>query len=113
MKIKTDTEFTSFSDGVCDIYTIDDDKNKMDKYTGLGFSNRVLGYNRVFVAAANQVMANRVIRIPQIYNIDNHDTVEIKGVGKYSVELVQSIYDTNPPSIDLTLRQLEMFKVTL
>ena len=113
MKIKTDIEFISFSDGVCNIYKLDEDENRTEKYIGLGFSNRVLGYNRVFVAAANQVQVNRVIKIPNLLNIDTHDTVEIKGMGKYGIELVQIIYDTNPPSIDLTLRELEMFKVTL
>jgi hypothetical protein len=113
MKIKTENiEFASFSDGVCDIYSEDDTENRVFKYIGLGFDNRVLGFKRYFTAAANQVQVNRVIRIPQVPGIDNHDTVEVKGMGKYSIELIQSIFDTNPPSIDLTLRQLEMFEVT-
>lgn len=112
MKIKMDNiEFVSFSDGICDIYTTDEEGNRVDKYLNLGFNNRVLGFRRYFTAAANQVKTDRVIRIPQVPGLDNHDTVEIKGIGKYSVELVQSIFDTNPPSIDLTLRQLEMFVV--
>lgn len=110
MKIKVDNiEFISFSDGICDIYSEDEEGNKVGKYTNLGFSNRVLGFKRYFTAAANQIQVNRVIRIPPVPNIDNHDTVEVKNVGKYSVELAQVVFDTNPPSIDLTLRQLEMF----
>jgi hypothetical protein len=113
MKIKTDTEFISFSDGVCDIYTVDDAGEKTDKYPALCFSNRVLGFKRYYAAAANQAQINRVIRVPQISGIEIHDTAEISGVGKYDIDLVQYIYDTNPPCIDLTLRQLEMFEVTL
>lgn len=113
MKIKTDVEFTSFSDGVCDIYTLDDEDTRTDIFTGMGFANRVIGYNRVFAAKAAQVQANRVIRIPQVAGVDTGETVEISGVGKYRVEMVQTIFDTNPPSIDLTLRQLEMFTVTV
>jgi len=109
VKIKTDVEFINFGDGVCDIYTEDEDGVRVSKYTGLGFSNRVLGFNRVFAAAAAQVQANAVIRIPKADGIDTHDSVEIKSVGRYSVELVQVIFESNPPSIDLTLRQLEMF----
>lgn len=112
MKIKTDNiDFVSFDDGICNIYTEDEDGNRIEKYKNLGFSNRVLGFKRYFTAAANQVKTDRVIRIPQVPGLDTHDTIEISGIGKYSIELVQSIFDTNPPSIDLTLRQLEMFEV--
>lgn len=112
MKIKTDNiEFVSFSDGVCNIYSEDEEGNRTDKYIGLGFSNRVLGFNRHFAAKAVQVQTNAVIRIPQVPGIDIHDTVELRGIGKYDIELVQNIFETNPPSIDLTLRKLEMFEV--
>lgn len=112
MKIKTENiEFISFSDGICDIYTEDEECNKTYKYNSLGFSNRILGYNRMFAAKAVQVQTNAVIRIPQVSGIDVHDTLEIKGLGKYDIELAQNIFETNPPSIDLTLRQLEMFEV--
>ncbi|MCT8978657.1 hypothetical protein N4T77_18875 [Clostridium sp. CX1] len=112
MKIKTDNiEFISFSDGVCDIYTEDEEGTRTNKYIGLGFNNRVLGYNRVFAAKSAQVQANAVIRVQQVFGIDMHDTLEIRGLGKYDIELLQNIFETNPPSIDLTLRQLEMFEV--
>jgi hypothetical protein len=111
MKIKVDNiEFQSYKDGVCDIYTEDEEENPVYKYKNLGFNNRVLGFNRHFAAAAVQVQTNAVIRIPLVKDIDTHDTVEIKGVGKYDIELTQIIFETNPPSIDLTLRQLEMFR---
>jgi len=112
MKIKTDNiEFISFSDGICDIYSEDEEGTKDYKYRALGFSNRALGYNRVFAAKAVQIQANAVIRIPQVPNVSIHDIIEIKGLGKYDIELTQNKLDTNPLSIDLTLRQLEMFVV--
>ncbi|QXE19997.1 hypothetical protein [Clostridium sp. 001] len=112
MKIKRNNiEFISFSDGICDIYTEDEEGNKLYKYKKLGFTNRVLGYNRAFAAKAVQVQTNAVIRIPQVIGIDIHDTVEVADIGKYDIELAQVIFTTNPPSIDLTLRQVEMFEV--
>jgi len=103
MKIKTDTEFISFSDGVCDIYTTDEDNIRMEnKYSNLGFSKRILGFKRYFEASAREIDINRVIRIPLLLGIDNYDFVEIDSV-KYGVKMVQEIYDTNPQSIDLTL----------
>jgi hypothetical protein len=103
MKIKMDTEFISFTDGVCNIFTTDDEGERLpNKYSNLGFSKRVLGFKRYFEASARQIDINRVIRIPQLPGIDNYDFVEIDSV-KYGVKMVQEIYDTNPPCIDLTL----------
>ena len=112
MKIKNNNiEFISFSDGICDIYYEDEEGNKTYKYKGLGLSKRVLGFNRFFTAKANQVKVNLVIRVQRVLGLDIHDNVEIKGLGKYSIELIQEIFEVNPPSIDLTLKQLEMFEV--
>ena len=106
MKIKTDVEFTCFDDGICNIYYEDEAGVKNIKYNNLGFSNRVLGFKRFYEAAANKINVNRVIRIPKVEGIDNFDSVDIDeglGVIKYGVKLVQQIYESNPPSIDLTL----------
>lgn len=112
MKIKAPTDFVSFDDGVCDIYTVDDEDTRTDKFIRLGFSDRTLGYNRIYAASAAQSVASRVIRIPQVAGVEIYDTAEVTGVtgvGKYRIEAVQTMFDTNPISIDLTLRQLEMF----
>lgn len=104
MKIKiANIEFTTFSDGICNIFTTDEDGERVaNKHTNLGFDNRVLGFKRYFEASARQIEINRVIRIPQLAGIDNYDYVEIDSV-IYGVKMVQPIYDTNPPSMDLTL----------
>ncbi|NFF80434.1 hypothetical protein FDA09_11795 [Clostridium botulinum] len=112
MKIKVpNIEFNSFSDGLCDIYSEDEDGKKTYKYRTLGFDNRVLGFGRYYAAKAAQVKTNAVVRIPKVIGVGTHDTVEIIGMGKYDIELIQNIFDSNPKSMDLTLRQLEMFEV--
>ncbi|MFW2500161.1 hypothetical protein [Clostridium diolis] len=112
MKIKVpNIDFTCFKDGLCDIYNEDEEGNKNYKFKGLGFENRVLGFGRHYAAKAAQVKADAVIRIPKVPGINSHDTLEIKNLGKYDIELAQNILDSNPLSIDLTLRQLEMFEV--
>lgn len=111
MKIKRDTEFSSFSDGVCDVYTLDEDGARADKYTGLGYEERVMGYKRHFAAAAAQVRVDAVIRVPLVPGIDPRDTVALRSGGCFEVELVQTIRDCNPPALDLTLRKLEMHGV--
>jgi len=104
MKIKIgNIEFATFNDGVCNIFTTNEDGDRIaDKYSNLGFGNRVLGFKRYFEANAREIDINRVIRIPQLDGIDNYDYVEIDGA-TYGVKMVQPIYDTNPPSMDLTL----------
>lgn len=104
MKVKSDIEFISFSDGICNIYTEYDNGQKKNKYAALGFNKRVLGYKKYLAASANQMQINRVIRIPMLKNIDTYDSVEIKDEGKYNIKFLQEIYDTNPPCIDLTLQ---------
>jgi len=111
MKIKVpNIDFTSFSDGVCDIYYEDEDGNSVFKYKDIGFEERILGFSRHYAAKVAQVQTDVVIRIPMLQGIYVHDILEIRGLGKYDIELAQNIKDSNPPSIDLTLRQLEMFK---
>ena len=102
MKIKTDTEFVAFKDGVCKIYGVDYEGVETVKYTSLGFDNKILGFKRYYEARANQIEINRVIKVPAVGGITNYDFVEIDGV-IYGVKMVQEIYDTNPMCIDLTL----------
>lgn len=106
MKIKTNNiEFVSFSDGICNIHTIDEEGNKIYKYKNLGFSKCILGYKRFWAAAANQMEINKVIKIPQLSNVDTYDKVQINDID-YDIKLIQSKFETNPPSIDLTLQQV-------
>ncbi|HAO61553.1 MAG TPA: hypothetical protein DCQ90_06455 [Erysipelotrichaceae bacterium] len=111
MKPKFDTfkRLPSYPDGVCTIKRTSEEGVVTTLFSGLCFENRVLGYNRVFVAASVQVRTDRVIRTPMIPGVANHDILEIAGEGKYSIELMQTIYEFNPPSVDLTLKQLGMF----
>ena len=106
MKIKTDTEFVAFKDGVCKIYGFDYEGLETVKYTSLGFDNKILGFKRYYEARANQIEINRVIKVPAVGGITNYDFVEIDeglGIVKYGVKLTQRMFETNPPSLDLTL----------
>jgi hypothetical protein len=110
--IKRKIEFISFSDGVCDIYEETEEGEKKYKYRSLGYTERTLGYKRYFAAKAAQVQTNAVIRIPEVKGINSHDTLVINGIGRYDIELIQRVNDSNPICLDLTLRQLEMFEVS-
>lgn len=107
MIIKAPVEFQPYKDGVCDIYTEDEEGIKTYKTRGVHFDNRILGFKRVYAAKAVQTDINRVIRIPSIPGIDAHDRLQVTGENHcYDIELVQYLANTNPPSADLTLRKV-------
>ncbi len=97
-----------YNDGVCDIFTLDENDQKVSKFTGIRFQKRTVGYKRFYAAQSAQTDITIIIRIPFHVGINAHDCVEISGRGVFMVEQSQEIYEFIPPSIDLTLRQLEM-----
>ena len=109
MRIKRprNIEFQAFKDGMCNIYNIDEEGNKNYKFKNLNFDNRILGFKRVYAAQAVNSNINRVIRIPFVSGIDNYDCLEIiREDCYYTIDVIQSIYDSNPASIDLTLKKV-------
>lgn len=92
--------FESFSDGVCNIYS---DEEKL-KFKNLGYSKKILGYKRYWSAAANQMEISKVIKIPLVKALSTYDKVTIDEKA-YTIELIQEKHDTNPLSMDLTLKE--------
>lgn len=97
-------------DGKCSIFTLDSEGVKVDKYLNVWYEERVVGFNRHFTAKSVQVKVDRLIRIHKLTGINNYDQLEIPGEGIFQIEMIQVIFDSNPPCLDLTLKQLEMFK---
>lgn len=108
MKIKVpNIQFIAFNDGICDIYTEDEEGNKTYKYEKLNFSNKTLGYGRYFTALSENIKVDRVIKIPLVTNINSQDICSI-GNNVFSIELIQETDDTNPRSMILTLKGLSI-----
>ncbi|SCL88016.1 hypothetical protein [Sporanaerobacter sp. PP17-6a] len=104
MKIKTPTEFQTFNDGICDIYTVK--TNKIDeKIMSLRFGDRTVGMKRYYTARAANVDINRLIQIPQQLSITSLNRAVIEN-NEYKIEQVQHIKDTNPPVTILTLKRI-------
>jgi hypothetical protein len=100
----------TYPDGKCRIYSVDNDGVETTIITGLCLENRVLGFTRVFTARSANVDVNRVIRTPYATGFDSRDYLEVFDEGKYEIVMVSTIYDSTPPSLEISLRQLEMFK---
>ena len=103
-------KFLSFNCGVCNIFSEDEEGNVEYKIKNLPFSNKTLGYGRYYTAKASNTKVDRVIVIPYIpFKINNHLTLCIEDMD-YFIELVQEIEDSNPKSLQLTLRELQMHR---
>jgi len=102
-------ELPIYRDGKCTIYTLNEDGNRTDKHIGVWFQDKVIGYNRHFTAQAVQVRIDRLIRIAKIRGINTYDRIEIENEGTFEIQVIQTIFDSTPNSMDLTLKSLEMF----
>ena len=86
----------------------------------LAYQERKLGIRRYYDARQNQVRAERVIRVPkpsgefqpeddspEPLRITNQDAARTEDGKLYRIDLVQSVPDVFPPSLDLTLAVYE------
>lgn len=105
MEIKRPTPFVPFNSGFC-VVTSDEGETKFSR---LAFSDQTMGIKRFFSAKMAQTKIDRVIKVPKVQGLSQYDEVYIGGE-KYLVEMIQSADDTNPPSITLTLRFLEVLQ---
>ena len=96
----------TFNDGVCDLYTINDDDSITLIQSGLRFADKTVGSQRFFAAKDYQHSADCMIRIPYNYNIPAN-TVVIIGDVQFAVLQVQAILDTMPKCRQLTLEGIK------
>lgn len=76
------------------------------KYT-LRYEERRLGIQRYYSSLQNQIQLDRVIRVPRVAGITTQDFAVTEDNQAYRIDLVQSVMDVYPPSLDLTLTKIE------
>ena len=104
MKIQTPTQFLTFNDGSCDIYSVKGNKLDM-KILTLCYGNRTVGMKRFYAARAASTEITRLIQIPLREDVTTENRAVI-GKAEYKIEQAQYLYDTNPPATLLTLRKV-------
>jgi hypothetical protein len=104
MKIQTPTEFLTFNNGQCDIYTVKGNQ-LADKKMSLCFGDRTVGIKRFYAARAATTEINRVIQVPRQLSITPKDNVII-GSDRYKIEQLQQLYDANPPATVISLSKI-------
>ena len=116
-----------YNDGVVTIYDVRDDavmgfmpSPVYQVKTTLAYQERKLGIRRYYDARQNQVRVERVIRVPkpsgvfqpegdapEPMRITNQDAARTEDGKLYRIDMVQSVPDVYPPSLDLTLAVYE------
>lgn len=95
-----------FNDGICDLYSINDDDSMTVIQAGLRFADKTVGSARFFAAKDHQHSADRMIRIPWDTEIPAN-TVIVIGSAQYDVIQVQKILDTFPHCRQLTIEAIK------
>lgn len=73
----------------------------------LRYEEQRLGINRAFLGRQIQVEIDRVMRVPKANKSINPQDVAVTEDGRqYRIELVQTVSDVYPPSLDLTLSRI-------
>lgn len=113
---RTDNGVTqNYNDGVVAIIAVVDTAkpgyqpqpgDPQEKYT-LRYEERRLGIQRYYSSLQNQIQLDRVIRVPRVAGITTQDLAVTEDKQAYRIDLVQSVMDVYPPSLDLTLTKIE------
>ncbi|MCM1026521.1 MAG: hypothetical protein NC432_08780 [Roseburia sp.] len=114
MRIKTNIPFQTFNDGVCRICSLENagEKGRLpvmelrEKAGRAPFENRRVGVKRFFDAKQENVEIDKVIRIPDAYQVSTQDVCILDGI-QYGVYQVQSVPGAIPGAQDLSLKRLE------
>lgn len=101
----------SYNDGVAEIYAVSDGaaagRLPQPEFTWkirLGYEERKVGIQRYYQAKQNQIHVEKVLRIPRPpVEITSQDVAVTEDGRAYRIDLVQTVKDVWPPSLDLTL----------
>lgn len=69
----------------------------------LRYEEQRLGVQRYYEAKQNQVEISRVLRVPRAGVVTNQDAAITEDGRHYRIEMVQTVPDVLPPSLDITL----------
>ena len=103
-----------YNDGIVTIYAATDSAQPgyqprptlTKKYT-LRYEEQRLGIQRYYSGRQNQVDIERVIRTQRVGNVNNQNVAITEDGRQYRVDLVQSVMDVWPESVDITLAKIE------
>ena len=100
-----------FNDGMLTVYRVTDEaqpgylpQEKLTKVVSLPYARRKVGLYRYYQAKQEQTRVQKVLRVPEpAQKINRLNKVITEDGEEYRIDLVQTVPDVYPPSLDLTL----------
>ena len=100
--------------GVVYIYSVEDSaqpgyqpKPALKLKLILRYEEQRLGINRLYLSRQNQAEVEKVIRVPRQDSISNQDVAILEYGSQYSIDYTQTVQDTYPHCMDLSLVKVE------
>ena len=111
---RPDSEVTQpYNDGVVTVYAVTDaarpgyqPKPALTPKAVLRYEEQRLGIQRFYSGKQNQVELERVIRTPRLSCVSSQDVAVTEDGRQYRIDMVQSVPDVWPASMDLTLAKV-------
>lgn len=104
----------SYNDGILTVYAVSDTaaagrmpKKTLTEKVSLRYAEQRLGISRYYSAKQNQTEAERVVRVPRAETVTNRDIARTEDGTYYGIEMVQSVENVYPQSLDITLSRTE------
>ena len=106
---------TALNDGVVTIYSVENaaepgkkPRERLVKKGQLRFERRTVGIQRHYTALQAYARVDLLLRVPYVKDVSTQDIAVPTLDGKqYRIDLIQTIRDTVPLMMDLTLKRLE------
>lgn len=102
-----------YNDGVVTVYAVTDaarpgyqPKPALTPKAVLRYEEQRLGIQRFYSGKQNQVELERVIRTPRLACVSSQDVAVTEDGRQYRIDMVQSVPDIWPASMDLTLARV-------
>ncbi len=73
----------------------------------VGYQERQMGIQRYYAAQQNQIQIERVIRVQRGIAVDSQNVAVTEDGHQYRIDLVQTVMDVYPPSLDITLAKID------
>ena len=104
----------SFNDGILTVYAVSDTaepgrkpEENLTKKVVLRYEEQRLGLQRYYAGRQNQVQIERVVRTPRHGGVSSQDVAITEDGRQYRIDLVQSVPNVWPESVDLTLARID------
>ena len=104
----------AYADGVLTVYAVENAAKpgykpveRLSKKITLRYAEMRVGLQRYYTGMQNQIQIDRVVRTPRAGAVTSQDVGITEDGRQYRIDLVQTVDNVYPPSIDITLARID------